>query len=92
MERGWASQKGSLLARHKLQETWVGTEAGPTKCIPAEHFKLRCFEFPHLKIQRGTSLEVQWLGLHTSTVGGMGSIPSQGTKILHDIGMAQNFF
>ena len=26
----------------------------------------------------GTSLVVQWLGLHT---GGMGSVPSQGTKI-----------
>ena len=26
----------------------------------------------------GTSLAVQWLGLHT---GGMGSVPSQGTKI-----------
>ena len=29
----------------------------------------------------GTSLEVQWLGLHASTAGGMGSIPGQGTKI-----------
>ena len=28
-----------------------------------------------------TSLEVQRLGLHASTAGGMGSIPSQGTKI-----------
>ena len=30
----------------------------------------------------GTSLVVQWLELHTSTAGGMGSIPGQGTKIL----------
>ena len=29
----------------------------------------------------GTSLAVQWLRLHTSTAGGMGSIPVQGTKI-----------
>ena len=29
----------------------------------------------------GTSLAVQWLGLHTSTAGGMGLIPGQGTKI-----------
>ena len=28
-----------------------------------------------------TSLEIQWLGLHTSTVGGMGSISAGGTKI-----------
>ena len=27
------------------------------------------------------SLAVPWLGLHTSTVAGMGSIPGQGTKI-----------
>ena len=31
---------------------------------------------------RGNSLESQWLGLCTSTAGGMGSIPSWGTKIL----------
>ena len=29
----------------------------------------------------GNSLAVQWLGLHTSTAGGTGSIPGQGTKI-----------
>ena len=31
----------------------------------------------------GTSLVVQWLGLHPSTTRGMGSIPGWGTKILH---------
>ena len=30
-----------------------------------------------------TSLEVQWLRLCASTAGGTGSIPGQGTKILH---------
>ena len=29
----------------------------------------------------GTSLAVQWLGLHASTAGGTGLIPGQGTKI-----------
>ena len=29
------------------------------------------------------SLLVQWLRRHTSTSGGMGLIPGQGTKILH---------
>ena len=33
--------------------------------------------------QTGNSLVVQWLGLHASTAGGMGSIPGQGTKILY---------
>ena len=33
--------------------------------------------------KRGTSLAVQWLGLRTSTAGGMGSIPGRGTKILY---------
>ena len=31
----------------------------------------------------GTSLVVQWLRICTSTAGGIGSIPGQGTKILH---------
>ena len=31
----------------------------------------------------GTSLVVQWLVQHTTTAGGMGSIPGLGTKILH---------
>ena len=31
----------------------------------------------------GTSLAAQWLGLRASTAGGAGSIPAQGTKILH---------
>ena len=31
----------------------------------------------------GTSLEVQWLTLHTSTAGGTGSVPDRGTKIPH---------
>ena len=35
------------------------------------------------RIKSRNSLEVQWLGLHTSTVGGTGSIPRQGAKILH---------
>ena len=31
----------------------------------------------------GTSLEVQWLELHTFNAEGVGSIPGQGTKIPH---------
>ena len=31
----------------------------------------------------GTSLEVQWLGLHASTAGGAGSIPGRGNKFPH---------
>ena len=31
----------------------------------------------------GTSPVVQWLRLHSSNAGGMGSIPGQETKILH---------
>ena len=33
----------------------------------------------------GTSLAVQWLGLHASTTGGMGLIPSRRTKIPHAV-------
>ena len=32
-------------------------------------------------MQSGTSLVVQWLRLHTSNAGGLGSIPGVGTKI-----------
>ena len=35
------------------------------------------------KLGGRTSLVVQWLRLPASTVGGMGSIPGRGTKILH---------
>ena len=31
------------------------------------------------------SLAVQWLGLHTSTTGGMGWIPGLGTKIQYEV-------
>ena len=34
-------------------------------------------------ILSGNSLAMQWLRLHTSTAGGTGPIPVQGTKILH---------
>ena len=32
---------------------------------------------------QGTSLAIQWLRLHASTVEGTSSIPGQETKILH---------
>ena len=37
----------------------------------------------------GTSLMVQWLRLHTSTVGTMDLIPCQGSKSLHAVGCGQ---
>ena len=42
------------------------------------------------KIYTGTSRAVQWLRLCASMAGGTGSIPSQGTKILHAIQCGQN--
>ena len=39
---------------------------------------------------RGTSLEAQWLRLHASTAGGVGSIPGWGTKIPHVMQHGQN--
>ena len=38
------------------------------------------------KDKRVTSLKVQWLRLHASNAGDVGSIPGQGTKILHATG------
>ena len=43
-----------------------------------------CLCLPHLlclNFLPGTSLEVQWLRLHTSKAGGVGSIPGGETKI-----------
>ena len=37
------------------------------------------------KTELGTSLVVQGLELHASTVGGVGSIPGRGTKILQAV-------
>ena len=34
---------------------------------------------------QGISLVVQWLRLHASSAGGLGSIPGQGTKIPHAV-------
>ena len=41
------------------------------------------------KEEMETSLEVQWLGLRASNAWCKGSIPVQGTKILHAMGRGQ---
>ena len=40
--------------------------------------------------KRQTSLAIQWLRPHTFNAGGMGSIPGQGTKVLHAAWHGQN--
>ena len=37
----------------------------------------------HQRVKTGTSLVVQWLGLHASNAGDMGSIPGWETKMPH---------
>ena len=51
------------------------------------------FKYIHSEEMRelGNSLVVQWLGLHAFTAKGMGSIPSQGTKIPQATWCGQNF-
>ena len=44
---------------------------------------------PSLLFKKGDFLAVQWLRLCTSTAGGMGSIPAQGTKIPHAVQHSQ---
>ena len=47
----------------------------------------------HLNSAWGTSLAIQWLGLCAFNAKGVGSIPGQGTKILHITWHGQeNFF
>ena len=43
-----------------------------------------CISFLKILIV-GNSLAVQWLGIGTFPVNGLGSIPDQGTKILQDM-------
>ena len=42
-----------------------------------------------LKTELGNSLVIQWLGLHASTAGGIGSVPGWGTKIPHALWHSQ---
>ena len=73
---GWCSQRGYGSSAH-------------TYPIPSlmHLFYLGVSELHPLlkkkKKKRETSLAVQWLRLHASTAGGMGSISGQGTKIPH---------
>ena len=55
-------------------------------------YNVKCFSMLYLlgeksssvKFQRtGTSMEVQWIEIHTSTIGDMSSIPDWSTKIPH---------
>ena len=41
-------------------------------------------------VAKGTSLVVQYLRLHVTNAGGMGSIPGQGTKVSHPCSQKQN--
>ena len=64
------------------------TAVSCTECHRPVHLKMVklvnfMYILPQFKIILGTSLVVHWLRLHTSTAGGTGSIPVQGTKIPH---------
>ena len=62
--------------------------AQPSLFIPHPALPLRKVAFPSNQV--GTSLVVQWLRTRASTAGGMGSIPGQGTEVLHAAGCGQN--
>ena len=57
--------------------THVTVNGGPDKTVGCK----LCHEKKKMVLR--TSLAVQWLRLRTSTAGGTGSIPGQGTKIPH---------
>ena len=52
-----------------------------TSCLPPSRYS--CIIILIRLVVLGTSLAVQWLGLHASTAGGKGLIPGRGTKIPH---------
>ena len=55
-------------------------------------FSAFCIEMRQVYHALGTSLAVQWLRLHASNAGGMGSIPVEGTKILQAVQHSQKKF
>ena len=64
--RGWWSEQLDGALKLKGVHTWGS-----------------CFgsEFPHdRRLWQGTSLVVQWLSLHAPNAGGLGLVPSQGTR------------
>ena len=56
---------------------------------PSTHAYFHSYQMATLLISKrkspGTSLTIQWLGLHASNAGGVGSIPGWGTKIPHAV-------
>ena len=66
MRTDCAIQSGTLGSPEN--PTFLSRETFPGSMIPEE--------------DTGTSLAVQWLRLHTSTAGGMGSIPGQGRSCM----------
>ena len=75
----WAHTCLYLVSRPQDQRLRV--EPNPCLC-PSNILGWELTESNLLKSNR-TSLAVQWLRLHASTAGGMGSIPGWGTKIPH---------
>ena len=71
----------SAISRHP-HHTPGGCMNQPIMPLSTMHYPgfLKCL---FVSLNCGTSLAVQWLRLHTSTVGGVGSIPDWGTRILH---------
>ena len=61
----------------------------PTYCLCID---MTIVTIQNIKTLGGTSQAVQWLRLHTSTAGGTGSVPGQGTKILHPVPGGQKIF
>ena len=76
------------------RKAFTGSGTLQNKCdLPRQRLKLAAQKTPvrrkcmkghgNKKKRRGTSLSVQWLRLLASDAEGMGSIPSQGSKIPH---------
>ena len=58
--------------------------------VGAVNFQFGNWWFIKRKIR--SSLVIQWLGLHASTAGGTGLIPSQGTKNTQDLQLGKKKF
>ena len=79
-----------------MQEYWSGLPFPPLGNFPSLGIRFaslasselagKCFTTPppgKTKRLERNPLVVQWLGLHASTAGGLGSVRGQGTRILH---------
>ena len=90
---GWTSitqQLPTSCTRMIFSITWLLISLTCVSLIILSLCPFSGIELPGQTLENGASPEVQWLGLHTSTVAGMSLIPGWGTEVLLFYFVAKN--